>query len=418
MGTNRKIKSDGNIEIESGTTAISSNATIGGTLVVTGQSTLSGIAYPTADGNTNQVLKTNGSGTLSFADQAGADIDTIASASDATSYTGTAKFIHVTSSADVTFSTNLSNRIIQIDNCSVTFEDMDMKNCIVQNVEATKNITIKNTTSSSKDVKSTQFILSGDFFLTLTSTGDFDFYSSKVTTLGDITCALNSNNQNLTGSEIQCSHFSNTDTSTNYIQLISGATVKARLASGYIKVNGGFLFLSQGPSASTTLKLENDDGVLHNSTNASDACMMVGEDGIQATIAARATLSGNQSITTASPAKIEFDTETFDTFDCYDSSTNYRFTAKVKGLYRVTAHCVAYNLIDQQLKLHIYKNGASYNKNSLFQPGEMTGRQHGSISDIVELSVDDYVEIYADTQTDTTYNVSLAESNICVDKIN
>ena len=45
---------------------ITGNAFIDGDLQVVGITTLSGISYPTSDGSANQVLATNGSGTLSF----------------------------------------------------------------------------------------------------------------------------------------------------------------------------------------------------------------------------------------------------------------------------------------------------------------------------------------------------------------
>jgi hypothetical protein len=51
------------------------NVAVGGTLTVTGQSTLSGLAYPTSDGSSGQVLQTNGSGTLSFATVSGTTIN-------------------------------------------------------------------------------------------------------------------------------------------------------------------------------------------------------------------------------------------------------------------------------------------------------------------------------------------------------
>ena len=41
---------------------------VDGTINVSGQATLAGLAYPTSDGSANQFLKTDGSGTLSFAD--------------------------------------------------------------------------------------------------------------------------------------------------------------------------------------------------------------------------------------------------------------------------------------------------------------------------------------------------------------
>ena len=45
---------------------LAENVDVTGTLSVSGQATLGGLAYPTSDGSTNQVLATNGSGTLSF----------------------------------------------------------------------------------------------------------------------------------------------------------------------------------------------------------------------------------------------------------------------------------------------------------------------------------------------------------------
>ena len=60
---------------------------VDGTLNVSGSTTLSGLTYPTSDGTVNQFLKTDGSGTLSFADLSIGDLvitgSTIASPSNA-----------------------------------------------------------------------------------------------------------------------------------------------------------------------------------------------------------------------------------------------------------------------------------------------------------------------------------------------
>ena len=60
MGTNRDIKSDGNVNITSTQTNIS------GDLDVTGS--INNFNFPGSDGDNGQALVTNGSGTLSFAD--------------------------------------------------------------------------------------------------------------------------------------------------------------------------------------------------------------------------------------------------------------------------------------------------------------------------------------------------------------
>tara|TARA_Y100000114_G_C11758410_1_gene328168 strand:+ start:1699 stop:3183 length:1485 start_codon:yes stop_codon:yes gene_type:complete len=68
----KNITGTGNINT-TGTATLSSNATVGGNLSVTGNTTVTGtftadgLAYPTSDGSAGQFLKTDGSGTLSFA---------------------------------------------------------------------------------------------------------------------------------------------------------------------------------------------------------------------------------------------------------------------------------------------------------------------------------------------------------------
>jgi hypothetical protein len=46
-------------------------------------------------------------------------------------------------------------------------------------------------------------------------------------------------------------------------------------------------------------------------------------------------LSANQSVSDATDTKCQFDTEVLDTDNCYDNSTNYRFTPTVAGKYFV-----------------------------------------------------------------------------------
>lgn len=52
------------------------SVTVGGSLIAVGTTTLKGLTYPTSDGTNGQFLKTNGSGTLSFATGASGDVTT------------------------------------------------------------------------------------------------------------------------------------------------------------------------------------------------------------------------------------------------------------------------------------------------------------------------------------------------------
>ena len=76
---------------------IINNADLSGTLDVTGVSTLSGLTYPNSDGSANQVLKTDGSGTLSFGDAAGGGISYESKDSDFTAAAGKGYFVDTTS---------------------------------------------------------------------------------------------------------------------------------------------------------------------------------------------------------------------------------------------------------------------------------------------------------------------------------
>lgn len=178
MGTDRKIKSDGQVHIEStnvdidstvditgdvnatgdiggATSTITGDASVGGDFTVTGDtsttdltasgtgsftgnlsvSSINNLTFPSADGTNGQAIITDGSGALSFGDVAsggGADVDTIANASDATNYSGTARFIEITASVDITFpETVLEDRIIYANttsNIDITFQ-AGLTNC-------------------------------------------------------------------------------------------------------------------------------------------------------------------------------------------------------------------------------------------------------------------------------------------------
>lgn len=117
------------------------------------------------------------------------------------------------------------------------------------------------------------------------------------------------------------------------------------------------------------------------------------------TPAFEARLSSAQGIGDSSDTKVQYDNEIFDTDNCYDNSTNYRFTPTVAGKYFV----YGYAYLDSQAssnfdqgRLYIFKNGSNYtqsaNNMGNNQPEAMT-IQVQSIIDFNGSS--DYVELYA-----------------------
>ena len=110
-----------------------------------------------------------------------------------------------------------------------------------------------------------------------------------------------------------------------------------------------------------------------------------------------ATMSAGQSIAHDTNVKIQFNTEEYDTDGAYDPSTNYRFTVPTGegGKYMVSAYIRSGSVSDGgKIELKIYKNGSHYNP--MFFVTEAAGDDQDSVgvSQVMELSAADYLEVY------------------------
>lgn len=110
----------------------------------------------------------------------------------------------------------------------------------------------------------------------------------------------------------------------------------------------------------------------------------------------RATMSGDQTVTTGILTKVQFDTEDFDTNSNYDHSTNYRLTPTVAGKYYITAN-LGYNDGGSNpgaARLEIHKNGTSVSQ--AFDPFWDNGDCYLNTQALVTFNgTTDYVEIFA-----------------------
>lgn len=110
-----------------------------------------------------------------------------------------------------------------------------------------------------------------------------------------------------------------------------------------------------------------------------------------------------QSVTSATLTKVQYDTEDFDTNNCYDTS-NYRFTPNVAGYYQVNATVyIATNAAGSQCIFDIYKTGSSYIRQRLFYTsGSSTLYAMPSISGLVYCNgTTDYIEMYCSVTATT-----------------
>ena len=105
--------------------------------------------------------------------------------------------------------------------------------------------------------------------------------------------------------------------------------------------------------------------------------------------------SANQTASAATWTKVQFNNKEFDTANCYDAITNYRFTPTVAGYYQVNiALVVGQNGSSAiQMQSAIYKNGSLY-KTMLGY--DATGHfQNVSFSTVMYLNgTTDYIEPY------------------------
>jgi len=116
------------------------------------------------------------------------------------------------------------------------------------------------------------------------------------------------------------------------------------------------------------------------------------------TPAFEAHLGSSQLFSDNTLVKINFNTEDLDTDNCYDNSTNYRFTPNVPGKYFVFS-CVRFdgrqtsnlNLI----YLQIYKNGSVYKANQEYFISNYIRQMSVTINAVIDMNgSSDYLEMY------------------------
>jgi len=99
-------------------------------------------------------------------------------------------------------------------------------------------------------------------------------------------------------------------------------------------------------------------------------------------------------------AKIQYNTELYDTDSAYDHSTNYRFTVPSgeAGKYFIYAACYMFgnNNDEKYQAMSIYLNGSQVRRDDKSQQYGTSQSSGGvqSITGVLDLAVSDYIEIY------------------------
>jgi hypothetical protein len=109
-----------------------------------------------------------------------------------------------------------------------------------------------------------------------------------------------------------------------------------------------------------------------------------------------------QSVTQNTYTKVQLNTEHFDTDNCFDSTTNYRFTPTTAGKYQINVVGLVSQSAASRLIFVIYKNGSAYLR--VYDNTTSSSAPAGGSSVFIDMNGStDYLELYvyssAATQT-------------------
>ena len=120
----------------------------------------------------------------------------------------------------------------------------------------------------------------------------------------------------------------------------------------------------QAPSVAgtTTLTLPSTSGTVLTSASSTMPAGSVNQAALATGVAGNgpafsAYVNVAQSISAATWTKITFQAKSYDTANCYDNTTNYRFTPNVAGYYYMTASAYVSGGTTAELALTFKKNG-------------------------------------------------------------
>ena len=119
-----------------------------------------------------------------------------------------------------------------------------------------------------------------------------------------------------------------------------------------------------------------------------------------------------QTITTSTHTKVQLNAEFFDTDNCFDPTTNYRFTPNKAGKYQVSVNlriAATSGNIGRHI-IRIYKNGTPFTR--ILDDTFATDALHHSGADLIDMNgTTDYLELYVYAVATTPYLDYLADDS-------
>lgn len=124
--------------------------------------------------------------------------------------------------------------------------------------------------------------------------------------------------------------------------------------------------------------------------------------------------ANSQSVTTATPTKIQLNTKEFDTNAAYDATTTYRFTPLTAGYYQVSGNLSVAVTTGTTGYVAIYKNGSVYKNGTtaVYTSGNFSSALFEVNTLIYMNGTTDYIELWGSvTGTTPTFTSGAALTN-------
>jgi hypothetical protein len=120
--------------------------------------------------------------------------------------------------------------------------------------------------------------------------------------------------------------------------------------------------------------------------------------------------TASQSVANNTNTKVLFQTEEFDTANCFDNATNYRFTPTVAGYYQINANVSWAGVTANVVLSQLYKNGSAFKAGNREQAsGQYTWQVISTL--VYANGTTDYFEIYAFQNSGGSVNIDYGPVN-------
>jgi hypothetical protein len=120
--------------------------------------------------------------------------------------------------------------------------------------------------------------------------------------------------------------------------------------------------------------------------------------------------TASQSIANNTNTKVIFQTEEFDTANCFDNATNYRFTPTIAGYYQFNCNVSWAGVTANAVYFQLYKNGSAFKIGNRQQAsGQYTFQVLSTLA--YANGTTDYFEIYAFQNSGGSVNIDYGPVN-------